>query len=131
MKYLLDTRVFLWALAAPEKLNRRARKLLSDQRQQLFFSAASSWEIGFKHALGRLELPEPPSKYIPTWLHRWGLRPLDISHPHALASGELPSYHQDPFDRVLIAQANLEQMVLLTADRVFSKYPVEIFWCGK
>jgi PIN domain nuclease of toxin-antitoxin system len=131
MKYLLDTSVFLWALAAPEKLNRRARKLLSDQRQQLFFSAASSWEISIKHVLGRLELPEPPSKYIPTWLQRWGLRALDISHPHALASGELPSHHQDPFDRVLIAQANLEQMVLLTADRVFSKYPVEVFWCGK
>ena len=132
MKYLLDTNVFLCALAAPEKLNRRARELLSGEGQgELFLSAASSWEISIKHTLGRLELPESPAKYIPTWLQRWGLRALDITHLHALAVGELPSHHQDPFDRVLIAQAKLEQMVLLTADRIFGKYPVEVFWCGK
>jgi PIN domain nuclease of toxin-antitoxin system len=131
MKYLLDTSVFLWALAAPEKLNRRARELLSGERQGLFLSAASSWEISIKHALGRLAMPEPPAKYIPEWLQRWGLRGLDITHLHALAAGELPIHHQDPFDRVLIAQARLEQMVLLTADQVFERYDVETFWCGR
>lgn len=131
MKYLLDTSVFLWALATPERLNRRARELLSNGREGLFLSAASSWEISIKHSLGRLALPEPPARFIPAWLRNWGLRGLDITHAHALAVGELPPFHQDPFDRVLIVQAKLEQMVLLTADRVFEKYPLEIFWCGK
>ncbi len=131
MNYLLDTSVFLWALAEPSRLNRRARELLSREQGELFLSAASSWEISIKHALGRLELPEPPATCIPLWLQKWGLRPLDITHLHALAIGELPSHHEDPFDRILIAQAKLEQMVILTADRMFRKYPVEVFWCGK
>jgi PIN domain nuclease of toxin-antitoxin system len=130
MKYLLDTGVFLWALGAPNKLNRRARELLTGAREGLFFSAASSWEISVKFALGKLTLPEPPARYVPTWMLNWGIRALDISHLHALAVGDLPSHHQDPFDRILIVQARMEEMVLLTADRVFEKYAVKTFWCG-
>lgn len=130
MKYLLDTGVFLWALAVPDKLNRRARELLSNEREGLFLSAASSWEISVKFGLGKLTLPEPPAKYIPTWMLNWGIRALDISHLHALTVSDLPLHHQDPFDRILIVQARIEQMVLLTADRVFEKYPVQTFWCG-
>ena len=130
MKYLLDTSVFLWALAAPGKLNRRARNLLSNEREGLFLSAASSWEISLKFGLGKLELPEPPAKYVPKWMLNWGIRALDISHLHALAVGELPPHHQDPFDRILIVQATTEDMVLLTADRMFEKYSVKILWCG-
>jgi len=131
MKYLLDTSVFLWGLAAPERLNRRARQLLSRQREGLYLSAASSWEISIKHSLGRLELPAPPAECIPAWIRNWGLRTLDITHLHALAAGELPMIHQDPFDRVLIAQARQEQMTLLTADRQLQGYAVEVLWCGR
>ena len=131
MKYLLDTSVFLWALASPERLNRRARDVLSSEREGLFLSAASSWEISVKYMLGKLELPEPPAQYIPAWIGRWGIHPLDITHFHALAVSGLPPHHQDPFDRILVAQANLEQMVLLTADRMFEKYSVKLFWCGR
>ncbi len=131
MKYLLDTGVFLWALAVPDKLNRRAKELLSHEREGLFLSAASCWEISVKFGLGKLELPEPPAEYIPRWMVSWGLRPLDISHLHALAVGDLPFHHQDPFDRILVAQARMEEMVLLTADRIFEKYPVKAFWCGR
>ncbi|MFZ0979700.1 MAG: type II toxin-antitoxin system VapC family toxin [Candidatus Acidiferrales bacterium] len=130
MKYLLDTSIFLWALAAPGKLNRRARSLLSNEREGLFLSAASSWEISLKFGLGKLELPEPPAKYVPKWMLNWGIRALDISHLHALAVGDLPAHHQDPFDRILIVQAVTEDMVLLTADRMFEKYPVEMIWSG-
>jgi PIN domain nuclease of toxin-antitoxin system len=119
------------ALADPERLNRRARELLSDEAQQLYLSAASFWEISIKYALGRLELPERPTQCVPGWLRRWGLHHLEISRLHALAVVELPSHHHDPFDRMLIAQAQLEQLVLLTADRVFTKYSVQILWCGK
>jgi PIN domain nuclease of toxin-antitoxin system len=131
MKYLLDTSVFLWALAAPGKLNRRARNLLSNEREGLFLSAASSWEISLKFGLGKLELPEPPAKYVPKWMLNWGIHALDISHLHALAVGDLPLHHQDPFDRILIVQAMAEGMVLLTADRMFEKYSVKTLWCGR
>jgi len=130
MKYLLDTSVFLWALAVPSKLNRQARDVLSNEREGLFLSAASSWEISLKFGLGKLELPEPPVKYVPKWMLNWGIRGLDISHLHALAVGDLPLRHQDPFDRILIVQAVTEEMVLLTADRMFEKYSVETLWCG-
>jgi len=131
MKYLLDTSVFLWALAVPGKLNRRARDVLSNQREGLFLSAASSWEISLKYWLGKLELPEPPTKYVPKWMLNWGIRGLDISHLHALAVGGLPPHHQDPFDRILIVQAVAEEMVLLTSDRMFEKYSVKTLWCGR
>lgn len=127
---MLDTSVFLWALAAPAKLNRRARALLSNEREGLFLSAASAWEISVKFGLGKLELSEGPSKCVPTWMLNWGIRALEISHLHALAVGDLPFHHQDPFDRMLIVQAMMEGMVLLTADRLFEKYAVETLWCG-
>ncbi|MGH9859803.1 MAG: type II toxin-antitoxin system VapC family toxin [Candidatus Acidiferrales bacterium] len=130
MNYLLDTSVFLQALAAPHRLNRRARELLSHQRAGLFFSAASSWEISIKHALGRLRLPDPLARYVPASLADWGIEGLEITHRHALAAGELTLYHHDPFDRMLVAQAQLEQLVLLTTDRIFAKYPVKMLWCG-
>src|SRR5258708_40366146 len=119
--------VFRGALAATKKLKGRARELLSKEREGLFLSAASSWEISVKFGLGKLELPEPPAKYIPTWMLNWGIRALDISHLHALGVGDLPLHHQDPFDRILIVQARMEEMVLLTADRIFEKSPVKPF----
>ena len=130
MKYLLDTSMFLWALARPGKLNRRARVSCRMSVEGLFLSAASSWEISLKFRLGKLELPEPPAKYVPKWMLNWGIKRVGISHLHALAVGELPAHHQDPFDRILIVQAVTEEMVLLTADRMFQKYPVKTIWCG-
>jgi PIN domain nuclease of toxin-antitoxin system len=131
VKFLLDTGVFLLALAAPERLSRRARQLLTRQRSGLFLSAASSWEIGAKFALGKLDLPEPPAQYVPTWMLKWGIQGLDISHSHALRAGNLPPHHQDPFDRMLIAQAMTEGMALATADRLIESYDVKVFWCGR
>lgn len=108
MKYLLDTRVFLWALATPEKLNRRERALLSDERDGLFFSAASSWEISVKWGLGKLALPEAPAKYIPTWTSNWGIRePLTAildGRPTARSS-ELNSLPMPPHIDLLLTVA--------------------------
>lgn len=130
MKYLLDTSVWLWSLTASERLNKKGRELLASGREELYLSAASSWEISIKSALGRLQLPEPPARYVPKRLAAQGIRPLSITHTHALAVSELPAYHNDPFDRLLIAQAQSEAMVILTADRAFEPYAVEILWCG-
>ncbi|MFI5093802.1 MAG: type II toxin-antitoxin system VapC family toxin [Candidatus Acidiferrales bacterium] len=131
MKYLLDTSVFLWSLGAEHKLNRKARELLSSSETELYLSAASSWEIAIKFALGSLLLPKPPSQFIPSAMGLLAVRALDITHFHSLAAGNLPPHHRDPFDRMLIAQASEEKMVLLTADRIFQKYEVEMIFCGK
>jgi PIN domain nuclease of toxin-antitoxin system len=131
MKCLLDTSVFLWGLAAEHKLNQRAKGILTSPETELYFSAASSWEIAIKFALGSLILPGAPSVFLPQAMRSWAIRSLDITHGHALRAGELPTHHRDPFDRMLIAQAMAEEMTLLTADRVFQKYKIDIIYCGK
>jgi len=131
MKCLLDTSVFLWSLAAEHKLNPRAKDLLTSSSAELYLSAASSWEIAIKFALGSLPLPKAPSEFIPRVLRSWAIRPLNITHEHVLRAGELPAHHRDPFDRLLIAQSLSEQMTLLTADRAFQKYKVDLILCGK
>jgi PIN domain nuclease of toxin-antitoxin system len=131
MKYLLDTSVFLWSLGAEHKLNKKAQDLLSSSEAELYLSAASSWEIAIKFALGTLALPKPPSQFIPKATGSLGIRSLDITHFHSLTAGELPPHHRDPFDRMLIAQARMENMVLLTADRTLLKYEVKTMFCGK
>jgi PIN domain nuclease of toxin-antitoxin system len=131
VKYLLDTSVFLWSAGAPEKLNKQATSLLSSNASELYLSAASSWEIAIKFALGSLTLLKPPSEFIPHAMRALALRSLDITHFHSLAAGELPRHHQDPFDRMLVAQARSETMVLLTADSTLTRYDVETVFCGK
>ena len=130
MRYLLDTSIFLWALTNPRRLTGRAQGILSGQREMIWLSASSVWEIAIKHELGKLPLPERPSVCIPEWVKTGGIHSMEITYRHALGAGELPPHHQDPFDRMLIAQARTEGMVLLTADRMFEKYDVEIVWCG-
>jgi PIN domain nuclease of toxin-antitoxin system len=91
----------------------------------------SSWEVAIKANTGKLVLPKRPSQIVAKAMSLMSLGSLDITHLHALAVEDLPNYHRDPFDRMLIAQANAEQMVLLTADRIFEKYKVDQFFCGK
>jgi PIN domain nuclease of toxin-antitoxin system len=131
VKYLLDTHVFLWGVAAPAKLNKQAVSLLSSKGIELYLSPATSWEIAIKFALGALALSKSPSQFVPAGMQALALRSLEITHVHALHAGELPRHHSDPFDRMLIAQARSETMVLLTADSAFRKYDVETVFCGK
>jgi len=131
VKYLLDTNVFLWGAGTPDKLNQVATRLLSEVASELYLSAASSWEIAIKFALGSLPLPEPPPQFVTHSMRAMLLRSLDITHLHSVAAGDLPLHHRDPFDRMLIAQARSETMVLLTGDSVFRKYDVETIFCGK
>lgn len=131
MKYLLDTGIFLWSLGGVGRLNPEAQELLAENKEEVYLSAASSWEIGIKVSLGKLQLPEPPQRYVPQRMTMQGIRALFITHAHTLAVSELPNHHKDPFDRLLIAQARSEDMVLMTSDSAMSRYPVEIFWCGK
>lgn len=131
MKLLLDTQCWLWMQASPEKLTDETRKLLVDPANILLLSAASSWEIAVKYALGKLPLPTPPASYVPDRLRRGGVTPLAVSHVHALAVAELPDHHRDPFDRLLITQAQLDGLTLLTADRALGAYDVQIMWAER
>jgi PIN domain nuclease of toxin-antitoxin system len=131
VRYLLDTGVWLWSLLEPERISPRARKALSDPSHEVFLSAATSWEVAIKSAIGKLTLPEAPGTFVPRRMADQGLRPLPVSHQHALAVFGLPAHHHDPFDRLLIAQANLEDMILITADRTIEKYAVQLLWAGR
>ena len=130
MKYLLDSVAWLWSIADPDRLNLSAREIIQDGREEVFFSAASSWELSIKARTGKLQLPGPPSQCIPAYMARQGLKPLAITHLHTVKVYELVSHHTDPFDRLLIAQTITEDMAILTADRAFEKYPVQVVWCG-
>jgi PIN domain nuclease of toxin-antitoxin system len=128
MRGLLDTHVLLWWLVDDARLSERARTLVADPGTDLFFSAASSWEISIKAALGRLELPGPPRTLIPKILRQQSIEPVQITHAHALAVGELPPHHRDPFDRMLIAQGKLEKLPIVTSDPVFARYGAKTVW---
>jgi PIN domain nuclease of toxin-antitoxin system len=130
VRYLLDTGIWLWSVLEMERISEKARSVFADLGNDIFLSAASSLEIAIKSAAGKLQLPEPPGSYVPRRMADQGLRPLPVSHQHALAVFALPPHHRDPFDRLLIAQANLEDMILITADRMFQRYPVQILWAG-
>ena len=115
---------------SPSKLGGEGSRLLEDAESELYLSSASSWEIAIKYRLGRLPLPEPPHIFIPPRLIRDGIEPLSVEHHHACQVANLPDHHRDPFDRLLIAQAQAEHLVLVTADRVLRDYDVEMVLIG-
>ena len=130
MTFLLDTSILLWAVAEPHKLNARARQLLSARASLLYLSSASAWEIAIKYSIGTLKLPADPATFIPTVIQRMSLHNLDIALVHAVEAARLPQHHRDPFDRMLLAQAKIESLTLLTADSIFRKYDVHQLHCG-
>jgi PIN domain nuclease of toxin-antitoxin system len=131
MKYLLDTAVWIWSVSTPERIGTEGREILGDGSAELFFSALSAWEIAIKSRLGKLKLPEVCARYVPKRLSEQGIQALPVTHIHALEIYDLPVYHSDPFDRLLIAQAMVEGMTILTSDRHFEKYDVNVVWCGE
>jgi PIN domain nuclease of toxin-antitoxin system len=112
--------------AESKRLSPQTRALLEDPENQLFLSAASSWEIAIKYALGKLPLPLPPLEYVLGRMETSGTAPLPVQHSHALHAGSLPRHHADPFDRLLVAQAQLENLRILTADPQFEAYEVDL-----
>ena len=126
MRLLLDTHVWLWTLVSPTRLPAEALGQLGDPENELYLSAASTWEIAIKYRLGKLPLPEPPHQFVPPRLSRDGVIALPVEHAHTLAVAELPLHHDDPFDRLLVAQARLEQMTLVSADAVMARYEVDL-----
>jgi PIN domain nuclease of toxin-antitoxin system len=128
MKVLLDTHAFLWWITEDERLSERAREVISDGGNELFFSVVSGWEIAIKAGLGRLTVPEPLDGFLAEQLFHNHIGALPIELRHALHVYSLPSLHRDPFDRLLIAQAQVEQLPILTADRHIAQYEVDVIW---
>ena len=121
MNLLLDTHLLLWAASEPERLSAKARTLLLDPANQLFFSAASLWEISIKNGLDRADFQVDPRRLWRLLLVN-GYRELPVTGEHTVAVNELPPLHKDPFDRILIAQARAEGLLLLTVDKAVAKY---------
>lgn len=128
MKVLLDTHSFLWFIAGDVQLDSYARRLIEDLSNERYLSVASIWEITIKSSLGRLTVPMPPSTLIRehTWANAINLLRLKPEHFDVLHG--LPYHHKDPFDRILIAQAIEEEMVLITKDQAIGAYNVQIEW---
>jgi len=121
MRLLLDTQVALWALTDSPRLSSSARELIGTADNQVYYSAATVWEIAIKHALSRGDMPISGVE-ARRLLSEAGFEELPISSAHAAATEELPAHHADPFDRILVAQSLVEPMRLLTHDRVLTRY---------
>lgn len=113
-------------LMAPERFSEVSRSLLEASENDLYLSAASAWEIAIKYGLGKLTLPGRPAELIPELMSQTAVTPLPVLHSHALRVADLPMHHRDPFDRLLVAQAQLEGLPILTADPQLKPYEVEI-----
>ncbi len=131
MRYLLDTGVALWSVVEPHKLNLRATAALKDPTSILYLSSASVWEIAIKYATGNLRLHTDPHGLIPELMAELRSEALAISHRHAVEAGALPMHHDDPFDRMLIAQARVEGLILLSADKMMKRYDIELLLGGR
>jgi PIN domain nuclease of toxin-antitoxin system len=123
VSYLLDTHVWLWMLTDPGRLG-PFRSVAERPDTELFLSAASTWELAIKVSIGRLDLPEPLATYVPSRMRSTRVTGLAIEHAHALQVASLPPLHNDPFDRLLVAQAIVLGIPIVTADRVLVDYPV-------
>jgi len=128
MRILLDTHTFLWFVNGDPRLSANARRLIEDDTSQLLFSAASAWEIVVKATKHPTWLTEPAHRFIPKNLRQINARVLPVRLRHTLRASRLPRLHPDPFDRLLVAQAQVEHLPLLTDDRQIREYDVKAVW---
>ncbi len=126
MKILIDTQIFLWIFLYPSRILPTVESLLKNPSNDIFLSAVSAWEITIKYGNGKLKLPDAPEIFVPDRLKRANFSWLEINHEHTLAVAKLPPIHKDPFDRLLITQANIENLTLLSADNIFINYAVKL-----
>ena len=128
MRLLLDTHAFWWAVTAPEKLSKLGRKALLDESNEIHVSAVSWWELMVKRGRGNLEFPTPYT-FLPEAARQIGCGSvLEVRARHVLELDALPALHRDPFDRMLVAQARIEKMTIMTKDALVRAYPVESIW---
>jgi PIN domain nuclease of toxin-antitoxin system len=128
MKYLLDTHAFLWFVSDDNKLSPKAKSIIKDHHNEIYFSAASAWEISIKIRLGRLTIEENLEPFIVAQLAKNNFQTLSITIFHSIYTSKLPEIHKDPFDRMIIAQSKAENMSLISKDKNIKKYKVPVVW---
>lgn len=128
MKVLLDTCTFLWIVGGSSRVPARVREVFQDPGTEVFLSVASAWEIALKHEGGRLPLPAPPDRFVPAEREAHGIASLAIDEASALHVTRLPLIHRDPFDRLLVAQAIVHGLTILTPDPLVTQYPARTDW---
>ena len=128
MKYLLDTHAFLWFVTDDNRLSSKAKSIIQDSNNEIYFSAASAWEISIKKKLGRLKFGKNLESFIVEQLTENSFSPLAITVSHSLYTEKLPQIHKDPFDRIMISQSKVENMVLITRDKEIREYKVSTVW---
>jgi PIN domain nuclease of toxin-antitoxin system len=131
MRFLIDTHCWLWAITAPERLKPLAMNLIESNENTVVLSAVSAVEIAIKFSIGKLRLPEPPEAFVGSRMASLAMAPLAVQMNHALRVALLPLLHRDPFDRLLIAQSQIERLPLMTADEQIVEYDVDIIWAGR
>ncbi len=128
MRLLLDSHAVLWATLADDRLPPGIRDLVADPRNRIIMSVATTWELTIKAHAGKLRLPEPPAPYFDGLARDFGYQLLPIQQRHVDALSELPAIHDDPFDRMLVAQALVEDLELVTGDERMRRYPIRTIW---
>jgi PIN domain nuclease of toxin-antitoxin system len=128
MRLLLDTHTFIWWDSAPDKLSSQVLALGTDQANEMILSVTSVWEMQIKLQLGKLQLKLPLEEIIKSQQQTNNIQVLPITLAHTLALDGLPMHHKDPFDRLLVAQAGVEELVLVSCDKIFEQYPVKLLW---
>jgi len=127
-RVLLDTQAFLLWVSGSDRLTPRAAEAIADPAVHVLVSAVTAWEIAIKAAAGKLELEAPAVTYVPDRIRIHGFEPLPIDMRHALTAGALPRHHGDPFDRMLVAQGQVEDLPIITGDPLMGLYDVETIW---
>lgn len=128
MRVLLDSHTFLWSAMDDDRLPRPVYDLIADARTRVFVSVATTWELTLKALAGKLRLPAPPADHFAEHIARFGCELLPVHQRHVEALPELPAVHGDPFDRMLVAQALVEDLDLVTGDERIRRYPVRTIW---
>ncbi|MEA5604415.1 type II toxin-antitoxin system VapC family toxin [Nostoc sp. UHCC 0252] len=128
MRLLLDTHTFIWYVTDNSRLSNQVLEFINDENNEILLSIASLWEIAIKQNLGKLSFNQPFEIFIIQQLNLNDFRLLDIKISHVTVVATLPLHHRDPFDRILIAQSIVENIPLLSADKIFDAYPVRRVW---
>jgi PIN domain nuclease of toxin-antitoxin system len=128
MSLLLDSHSFLWFIEGNPRLSAHARSLMADPANVLFLSIASVWEMAIKVSLGKLQLDQPFDALMPGQITLHSINVLDISLAHTIEVSRLPFHHRDPFDRLIIAQSQVERLPIVGIDGVFDLYGIERYW---
>jgi PIN domain nuclease of toxin-antitoxin system len=128
VRVLLDTHTFLWWVLEDPRLSPRARSVITAPATEVFVSAVSAWEIAIKAGSGRLDLPEPATTYVPSRIAANDFGELHVTVEHAVGVSGLPLIHRDPFDRLLVAQARVEGIPIVTSDPTIAQYDIDVIW---